>query len=72
MKLSLLSGRQVVKALERLGFVEVSRKGSHVKMKHADGRMIVSRFTTKSTALRSKARCATPKLIRIKFLNNVR
>lgn len=44
MKLPLLSGRQVVKALERLGFIEVHRKGSQVKMKHADGRMIVFPF----------------------------
>jgi predicted RNA binding protein YcfA (HicA-like mRNA interferase family) len=27
-----------------LGFVEVHRKGSHVKMKHADGRVIVFPF----------------------------
>ena len=27
-----------------LDFVEVARKGSHVKMKHADGRMIVFPF----------------------------
>jgi predicted RNA binding protein YcfA (HicA-like mRNA interferase family) len=40
-KLPLLSGREVLKALERLGFTEVHRKGSHVKMKHADGRTIV-------------------------------
>jgi predicted RNA binding protein YcfA (HicA-like mRNA interferase family) len=40
-KLPLLSGREVLKALERLGFMEVHRKGSHVKMKHADGRTIV-------------------------------
>lgn len=44
MKLPLLSGRQVVKVLESLGFIEVHRKGSHVKMKHADGRMIVFPF----------------------------
>ena len=44
MKLPLLSGRQVVKTLERLGFAETHRKGSHVKMKHADGRMIVFPF----------------------------
>jgi predicted RNA binding protein YcfA (HicA-like mRNA interferase family) len=37
----LLSGRQVVSALERLGFVEIHRKGSHVKMRHPDGRVIV-------------------------------
>ena len=41
MKLPLLSGRQVRRALERLGFVEVHRKGSHVKMAHPDGRVIV-------------------------------
>ena len=56
MKLPLLSGRQVVKALERLHFSEVSRKGSHVKMKNPDGRLIVfpfhdeiDRFTLKGT-----------------------
>lgn len=37
MKLPLLSGRHVLAALTRLGFVEVHRKGSHVKMKHSDG-----------------------------------
>ena len=44
MKLPLLSGKQVVRALERLDFVEVIRKGSHVKMKHDDGRLIVFPF----------------------------
>ena len=41
MKLPLLSGRQVVAALQRLGFVELHRRGSHVKMRHPDGRIIV-------------------------------
>jgi predicted RNA binding protein YcfA (HicA-like mRNA interferase family) len=40
-KLPLLSGREIVSTLERLGFVEVHRKGSHVKMRHSDGRVIV-------------------------------
>jgi predicted RNA binding protein YcfA (HicA-like mRNA interferase family) len=44
MKLPLLSGRQVVAALQRLGFVEIHRKGSHVKMEHRDGRRIVFPF----------------------------
>ncbi len=44
MRLPLLSGREVLAALERLGFVEVHRKGSHLKMKHADGRTIVFPF----------------------------
>jgi predicted RNA binding protein YcfA (HicA-like mRNA interferase family) len=41
MKLPLLSGKQVLNALQRLGFIEVDRKGSHVKMQHPDGRKIV-------------------------------
>lgn len=41
MKLPLLSGREVLAALQRLGFVELHRKGSHVKMEHPDGRRIV-------------------------------
>ncbi len=41
MKLPLLSGRQVQAALQRMGFVEIHRKGSHVKMEHTDGRRIV-------------------------------
>jgi len=44
MKLPLLSGRQVLAALMHLGFVEAHRKGSHVKMKHEDGRVIVFPF----------------------------
>jgi predicted RNA binding protein YcfA (HicA-like mRNA interferase family) len=44
MKLPLLSGKQVVRTLERLGCVEVRRKGSHLKMRHPDGRMIVFPF----------------------------
>jgi predicted RNA binding protein YcfA (HicA-like mRNA interferase family) len=44
MKLPLLSGRQVLAALARLGFVEVHRKGSHVKMRHEDGRVVVFPF----------------------------
>ena len=41
MKLPLLSGREVLNALERMDFLEVHRRGSHVKMKHLDGRTIV-------------------------------
>jgi predicted RNA binding protein YcfA (HicA-like mRNA interferase family) len=60
-KLPLLSGRQVVAALQRIGFIEIHRKGSHVKMEHPDGRRIVfpfhdevDRFTLKG-ALRDAA-----------------
>lgn len=32
-KLPQVSGKQVVKALERYGFVKVSQKGSHIKLR---------------------------------------
>ena len=41
MKLPLLTSRQVLAALQRLGFVEIDRRGSHVKLEHPDGRRIV-------------------------------
>ncbi|MBF8276988.1 MAG: YcfA family protein [Candidatus Brocadiaceae bacterium] len=44
MRLPILSGREVLAALKRMGFKEIHRKGSHVKMKHPDGRKIVFPF----------------------------
>jgi predicted RNA binding protein YcfA (HicA-like mRNA interferase family) len=44
MKIPVLSGRQVLTALQRLGFVELHRRGSHVKMEHPDGRRTVFPF----------------------------
>ena len=44
MKLPLLSGRQVLATLGRLGFVETHRRGSHVKVEHLDGRRLVFPF----------------------------
>jgi len=41
MKIPLLSGRKAVATLSRMGFKEIHRKGSHVKMKHPDGMKIV-------------------------------
>lgn len=41
MKIPLLSGREVLATLKRMGFEEIHRKGRHVKMKHPDGRKIV-------------------------------
>lgn len=37
MKLPVVSGREVVKALERAGFVFIRQRGSHVKMRRAAG-----------------------------------
>ena len=39
--LPVVSGADMVRALTRAGFVEVSRRGSHVKMRHPDGRTAI-------------------------------
>lgn len=31
----------MIKALQKLGFEVVSQRGSHVKLRHEDGRMVV-------------------------------
>jgi predicted RNA binding protein YcfA (HicA-like mRNA interferase family) len=40
-KLPVLSGKELVKALSKIGFVPVRQKGSHVFMRHPDGRRTV-------------------------------
>lgn len=72
MKLPLLSGRQVVKTLERLGFVEVHRKGSHVKMKHVDGRMIVFPFHDEIDRFTLKGALRDAEIDLEEFMKNVR
>ncbi|MBD2446771.1 type II toxin-antitoxin system HicA family toxin [Nostoc sp. FACHB-152] len=39
-KLPSLTGKTVIKALEKVGFQEVRQKGSHVQMEHEDGRLV--------------------------------
>ncbi len=72
MKLPLISGKQVFKALKRLGFVEVHRKGSHVKMKHADGRMIVFPFHKEIDRFTLKGALRDADVDLDEFLKNVR
>ena len=36
-----VSGQQVVLALGRAGFQQVSQRGSHVKVRHSDGRQAI-------------------------------
>ena len=72
MKFPLLSGRQVVKTLERLGFVETHRKGSHVKMKHADGRIIVFPFHDEIDRFTLKGALRDADVDSEDFLKNVR
>jgi predicted RNA binding protein YcfA (HicA-like mRNA interferase family) len=40
-KLPVLSGKEIIKALARVGFVPIRQKGSHVFLRHADGRRTV-------------------------------
>ncbi len=41
MRLPVLSGEEVVKALSRIGFRKVGQKGSHVKLRSAAGRVVI-------------------------------
>jgi predicted RNA binding protein YcfA (HicA-like mRNA interferase family) len=40
-KLPVLSGKELVRALSKIGFVPVRQKGSHVFIRHPDGRRTV-------------------------------
>ena len=38
-KLPVISGKDLVKVLNKLGFVVIRQKGSHARLKHQDGRV---------------------------------
>ena len=40
-KLPQISGKELCKILEKLGFEKIQGKGSHVRFKHSDGRRTV-------------------------------
>jgi predicted RNA binding protein YcfA (HicA-like mRNA interferase family) len=40
-RLPVLSGREIIKALAKVGFVPVRQKDSHVFLRHVDGRRTV-------------------------------
>ncbi|MAG78263.1 hypothetical protein CL616_02760 [archaeon] len=40
-RLILISGKEMCKLVEKLGFEKVHQKGSHVRYKHQDGRLTV-------------------------------
>jgi predicted RNA binding protein YcfA (HicA-like mRNA interferase family) len=40
-RLPVLSGREIIKALAKIGFIPVRQKGSHVFLRHIDGRRTV-------------------------------
>ena len=40
-RLPRVSGEEVIRVLQRAGFVPVSQRGSHRKLRHADGRLAI-------------------------------
>jgi len=71
-KLPVLSAREVLAALKRLGFVEVHRKGSHVKLKHSDVRVIVFPFHDEVDRYTLKGALRDADIDVAEFLDNVR
>jgi predicted RNA binding protein YcfA (HicA-like mRNA interferase family) len=71
-KLPLLSAKEVLAALKRLGFVEVHRKGSHLKMKHPDGRVIVFPFHDEVDRYTLKGALRDAEIDVAEFLDNLR
>ncbi|MFM7794199.1 MAG: type II toxin-antitoxin system HicA family toxin [Microcystis panniformis] len=39
-KLPVVTGDEVIKALTRIGFQSIRQKGSHLRLKHEDGRFV--------------------------------
>ncbi len=72
MKLPLLSGRQVLSTLKRLGFAEVHRKGSHVKMEHPDGRKIVFPYHDEVDRYTLKGALNDAEVDVEEFINNIK
>jgi len=50
-----------------MGFAETHRKGSHVKMEHADGRRIVFPYHDEVDRFTLRVRCVTQRLIQRSF-----
>ncbi len=40
-KLPIVSGRDLVKAFKKIGFEIISQRGTHIKMRHSDGRVAI-------------------------------
>lgn len=62
-KLPALKARQVIAAIQRIGFVEVRQRGSHKQFRHSDGRV--------TTVPDHRGRDITPNLLR-KILDDIR
>ena len=39
-KLPSVTANEIIKALKKIGFVEIRQKGSHLRLKHSDNRIV--------------------------------
>ncbi|HKO58037.1 MAG TPA: type II toxin-antitoxin system HicA family toxin [Thermoanaerobaculia bacterium] len=62
-KIPVLKPREVISAIEQLGFVEVRQRGSHKQFRHTDGRV--------TTVPDHRGRDISPNLLR-KILEDIR
>jgi predicted RNA binding protein YcfA (HicA-like mRNA interferase family) len=62
-KIPMLKPRQVIAAIERIGFVEVRQRGSHKQFRHPDGRV--------TTVPDHRGRDISPNLLR-KIVEDIR
>ncbi|MDM8543949.1 type II toxin-antitoxin system HicA family toxin [Desulfococcaceae bacterium HSG9] len=58
--------------LKRLGFSEIHRKGSHIKMKHSDGRKIVFPYHDEIDRYTLKGALKDADVELIEFVKNIR
>jgi len=72
MKIPLMSGKEVISALRRMGFFEAHRKGSHVKMSHPDGRIIVFPYHDEIDRFTLKGALRDAEIDVEEFLNNAK
>ncbi|RMH30824.1 MAG: addiction module toxin, HicA family [Nitrospirae bacterium] len=71
MNIPLLPARVVLATLKRMGFQEIHRKGSHVKMKHPDGRKIVFPYHDEIDRYTLKGALRDAKIDIQEFLNHL-
>jgi len=62
----------VLAALQRLGFFEIHRKGSHLKMEHPDGRRIVFPFHNELDRYTLKGALRDASVDIVEFLDNLK
>ena len=55
-KLPVVTANEIIKALEKIGFQGIRQKGSHLRMKHEDGRVVTIPVHQGKTSVRGLLR----------------